>query len=159
MVDDINWTIMGDFNLIRRQGNKNKPRGSIEEMFLFKEALSVLVLTEIPLQGKKYTWSNMQTPPLLEKLDWICTSNSWTVIYPNTTIKGLTREPSYHCPCLVTISTSIPKRKLFRFENYLIEFDDFHNLIQEAWNTSAPQADSAKNISAKFKALRQKIKS
>jgi hypothetical protein len=60
---------------------------------------------------------------------------------------------------LVTISTSIPKRKLFRFENYLKEFDDFHNLIQEAWNTSAPQADSAKNISAKFKALRQKIKS
>jgi hypothetical protein len=74
----------------------------------------------------------MQTPPLLEKLDWIFTSNSWTVIYPNTTVKGLIREPSDHYPCLVTISTSIPKRKLFRFENYLMEFDGFYNLIQEA---------------------------
>jgi len=69
MPKDVKWLILGDFNLIRAQENRNKPGGNIEEMFMFNDAISAKGLTEIPLQGKKYTWSNMQTPPLLEKLD------------------------------------------------------------------------------------------
>lgn len=40
-------------------------------MLQFNEATSNLGLVEIPLKGRSYTWSNMQTAPLLEKIDWI----------------------------------------------------------------------------------------
>jgi len=59
MPDTIDWMILGDFNLIRRQENRNKPGGNVNEMLLFNEAISLLGLNEIPLQGRKYTWSNM----------------------------------------------------------------------------------------------------
>jgi len=38
-------------------------------MFMFNSTISHLRLTDIPLEGRKFTWSNMQNPPLLEKLD------------------------------------------------------------------------------------------
>jgi hypothetical protein len=40
-----------------------------EEMLMFNDAISKLGLVELPLKGRKYTWSNMQRDPLLEKLD------------------------------------------------------------------------------------------
>jgi hypothetical protein len=59
MPDDTDWLIMGDFNFIRSPNDRNKPGGNISEMFKFNEAISNLGLVEIPLKGRKFTWSNM----------------------------------------------------------------------------------------------------
>jgi hypothetical protein len=67
---DMDWLIMGDFNFIRKPSYRNKPGGDLNGMILFNEAISNLGLVELPLKGRKYTWSNMQQTPLLEKLDW-----------------------------------------------------------------------------------------
>jgi hypothetical protein len=40
-------------------------------------------MIEFSLHGRKFTWSNKQNPPLLERLDWFFTSNSWTLAYSN----------------------------------------------------------------------------
>lgn len=76
MLDNIDWMILGDFNLIRKPKDRNKPGGDLSEMFRFNSAISVLGINEIVLQGRKFTWSNMQPSPLLEKLDWVFTSYS-----------------------------------------------------------------------------------
>ena len=68
MPDEINWIIVGDFNLIRTQANRNRTGGNIQEMFAFNEAISKLRLVELPLKGCKFTWTNKQHPPLLERL-------------------------------------------------------------------------------------------
>jgi hypothetical protein len=67
--DDENWLLMGDFNLIRSPQDRNKAGGNINEMLLFNEAISNLGLVDIPLKGRKFTWSNMQNSPLLQRLD------------------------------------------------------------------------------------------
>jgi hypothetical protein len=54
-----NWLLVGDFNFIRSQENRNKPGGDIHEMLLFNEIIGHLGLLELPLKGRKYTWSNM----------------------------------------------------------------------------------------------------
>jgi hypothetical protein len=69
MPDDSDWIIMGDFNLIRKPSDRNKPGGNVNDMLSFNEAISNLGLIEVPLKGKKFTWSNMQHDPLLERLD------------------------------------------------------------------------------------------
>jgi exonuclease III len=61
--DDVDWLIVGDFNLIRAPTDRNKPGGNIHEILLFNEAISNLGLIEIPLKGRKFTWSNMQAAP------------------------------------------------------------------------------------------------
>jgi hypothetical protein len=65
----MNWLIMGDFNFIRKPSDRNKPGGYLNGMLLFNEAISNLCLVELPLKGRKFTWSNIQQAPLLERLD------------------------------------------------------------------------------------------
>jgi endonuclease/exonuclease/phosphatase family metal-dependent hydrolase len=120
MPESIDWMIVGDFNLMRKQEDRNK-KEDLTEMFMFNDAISALGLTEIILQGRKYTWSNMQPNPLLQKLDWVFTSSSWNISYPDTTTKGLEITPSDHNPCIVSISTDISRPKIFRFENYWLQ--------------------------------------
>ena len=158
MLEDVDWILLGDFNLIRKHENRNRVGGNVNDMFLFNEAISRLGLVEIPLQGKKFTWSNMQPSPLLEKLDWVFTSLAWTLSYPGTSVKALSIIPSDHCPCVVSISTSIPRGKIFRFENYWLSIPTFQQLLLHNWSHEVPQGDSAKRLTAKFKSLRKAIK-
>jgi exonuclease III len=69
MPDDMDWIIMGDFNFMRSPSDRNKEGGDINDMLLFNEAISNLGIIELPLKGRKFTWSNMQQDPLLERLD------------------------------------------------------------------------------------------
>lgn len=76
MLDHIDWLIVGDFNLCRSPDDRNGPGGNQQEMYLFNNAISSLGLVELPLKGRRFTWSNKHLSPLLERLDWFFTSVS-----------------------------------------------------------------------------------
>jgi exonuclease III len=158
MPQDTDWIIMGDFNFIRSPSDRNKPGGDLNDMLLFNEAISNLGIVELPLKGRKFTWSNMQKDPLLEKLDWFFTSASWTVSYPATFAYPLVKPTSDHVPCVVVFNTKIPKAKVFRIENHWMQHSEFKQIVQAAWNIPVGHVDSAKNINAKFKNLRRSLK-
>jgi hypothetical protein len=99
----------------------------------------------------------MQADPLLVQLDWFFTSNAWTLKFPNTTVKPLAKPVSDHVPCVVSIGTSIPKPKVFRFENHWIRLPGFLEVVKTIWDIHCP-GDSAKRLSAKFKLLRKGLK-
>jgi hypothetical protein len=84
MPDDMDRLVVGDFNLIRNPTNRNKPGGDVNDMLLFNEAINAQGWVEIPLHGRKFTWSNKQASPLLQRLDSFFTSNSWTLHYFDT---------------------------------------------------------------------------
>jgi hypothetical protein len=63
---DEDWLLVGDFNFIRSPENRNKPGGDINDMLLFNDFIRAKCLTELPIKGRKYSWSNMQDDPLLE---------------------------------------------------------------------------------------------
>ena len=102
---------------------------NLVDTFTFNEAIGHLGLVELPLKGRAYTWSNMQTDPLLEKLDWFFTSINWTLDFPNTEVVPLAKITSDHIPCKVVISTKIPKASLFCFEIFWAEQDDFLDTV------------------------------
>jgi hypothetical protein len=110
MPGNMDWLILGDFNFIRKPSDRNKPGGDINGMLLFNEAISNLGLVELPLKGRKYTWSNMQQAPLLERLDWFFTSSSWTSTYPSTLVFPLVKPTSDQVPCVISIGTNIPTK-------------------------------------------------
>lgn len=78
MPPEVDWIVVGDFNLLRRPEGKNREGADPNEMFLFNEAISNLSLIKLPLHARHYTWTNKQFPPLLERIDQFFTSNSWT---------------------------------------------------------------------------------
>jgi endonuclease/exonuclease/phosphatase family metal-dependent hydrolase len=132
MPDDVDWLVVGDFNLYRNPLDRNKPGADIADMLMFNEAISSLGLIELPLKGQRFTWTNKQHPPLLERLEWFFTSSNWTLSYPNTNVTTLVMETSDHVPCLINISTDIPKGCIFRFENFWLQHEDFLNQVHLA---------------------------
>jgi hypothetical protein len=149
---------IGDFNFYRSLNNRNKQGGNMNDVFVFNEIISNLGLQEIPLKGRKYTWSNMQQEPLLEQIDWCFTSTNWISLYPNTLLLPMAKPTSDHIPCMVQIDTTIPKAGVFRFENFWVEQPDFLDLVQNTWNTEISASNSMTRISAKFKLLGKTLK-
>lgn len=156
--NDENWLLVGDFNIIRKPEDGNKPGGDVNEMLLFNEAISALGLVELPLYGRRFTWTNKQPSPLLERLGWFFTSSSWTNTYPETSASSLVKQTSDHWPCNITISTVIPKGQVFRIENFWMQHPTFIQTVQQGWAEIRSQADKAKTITAKFKNLRKVLK-
>ena len=130
---DQNWLLLGDFNFIRSLDNRNRPGGDVNDIFLFNEIIGHLGLLELPLKGRAYTWSNMQEQPLLEQLDWFFTTADWISAYPNTLVFPLAKTSSDHVPCVVSIDTTIPKSKIFRFENFWVEMPGFFDCVRTSW--------------------------
>lgn len=157
MLESVNWLLVGDFNLYRSPADKNKPGGDQAEMYLFNEAISALGLVELPLKGRRFTWSNKQFAPLLERLDWFFTSPSWTLTYPSTFVYPLIMETSDLVSCVVSISTTIPRKSIFRFENHWMEHQDFLSVVQHGWSAPNHLVDPAKIIAHKFKNLRKEL--
>lgn len=151
----IQTLLVGGFNLIRKPADRNKPGGNSGEMLLFNAALSQAGLEEIPFKGKKYTWTNKQENPLFQRLDWFFCSASWALNYTGSVAPALSRDTSYHDPCKITISTDIPKAKVFRFENLWLQREEFMEVMQNAWDINVSHPDLAKKITGIFKNLRK----
>lgn len=79
-----NWLFLEDFNFYISVQDRNKIGADMNDIFIFNVVISSLGLLENPLKQRRFTWSNMQQNPLLERLDWVFTSTSWTLSFPNT---------------------------------------------------------------------------
>lgn len=145
------WILAGDFNLIRGPKNRNKQGGDLTEMNMFNELISDLDLVDVPFSGREFTWSNMQDDPLLVKLDQIFTSSTQTLSYPTTHAQPLSRPTFDHIPYVIHIGSNISKSKLFRFENFWAEHPGFLNTVKLHWSHSPVFANTAQNLSSKFK--------
>jgi hypothetical protein len=51
---DVDWLLVGDFNLMRDPEKRKTQGWDLVEMFLFNETISALRLVEIPLQGRQF---------------------------------------------------------------------------------------------------------
>ena len=154
------WLILGDFSYIRSPDNRSKPGGNVHDMFVFNDFIRQQMLTEIPIKGQSYTWSNMQQNPLLEQLDWVFTSLNWTASFPNTIVNPLGRPVSDHIPCSVVIQTTIPKSKIFRFETYWIAHPGFMDIVEQAWNKPirhGKTSNAASRLCQKLKSVRHAL--
>jgi hypothetical protein len=67
----------GDFNLITKVSEWNKPMALSKWTRLFNAIIEHGELKEIEMDGRRYTWSNNQMNPTLKKLDSVLVSWSW----------------------------------------------------------------------------------
>jgi Reverse transcriptase (RNA-dependent DNA polymerase) len=146
------WMICGDFNLILRSQERSSgnmwPRDRE-----FKNLINELYMMDIPLQGRKYTWSNGMA---MAKLDRFLISPSWNDVFPAVTQKALPNITSDHCPLECQCSTTFPQANTFKFENYWLKLEDFRSLVQTTWEQK-PMAESPHQLGQKLIDLRQAI--
>lgn len=78
--------------------------------------------------------------------------------YPDTVATSPAKTTSDYTPCVIRIGTSIPRSRIFMFENFWLEHTDFKDVVRNIWEQAVDESDSAKVISAKFKTLRKGLK-
>ena len=143
---------------MRSLDNRNQEGGNIEDIIKFNEIISSLALLELPIKGRKYTWSNMQQSPLLQQLDWFFSSPEWISVFPNIVVKPLSRPISDHIPCVLSVDTVIPKSKKIRFKSFWPSHPGFMDVAKNSWSAPIKASSSATKISAKLKRLRYSLK-
>jgi hypothetical protein len=137
---------------------RNKEGGNLQDMCTFNNFINSHGLVEIPILGQAFTWSNMQESPLLEQVEWIFSLALWTLTFPNTEIKPLSRNTSDHVPLLISVGTDIPEAKIFRFEILWLDCHGFMNMVENAWAIPSRARDCAWIISSKLKNTRKALK-
>jgi hypothetical protein len=108
-------------------------------MLRFRKALNHLEVKEIPLRGRKYTWSNNQNLLTMTKIDRAFCTSTWEEDYPYAVLQSQSSSSSSHCPLLL-MPLTIPKvQPKFRFEAHLPHMPGFMDVVIEAWNKEVPQ--------------------
>jgi hypothetical protein len=92
------WMVIGDFNLILHDQDKNKSRVNRSWMRHFKHAVDSSFLKEIKLIGRQYTWSNEQDDPTLVRLDRAFCNEEWDDIFQAAKLLPQASSMSDHCP-------------------------------------------------------------
>lgn len=127
------WLIAGDFNLLLEAADKNKRIVNRRNMGRFRRFVDDMGLKDLTLHGRRYTWSNEQADPTLEKLDRVLVSADWEELFPFSFLQALSSDMSDHAP-LHLASNALPRpRRRFHFENWWLRIPGHLDAIQAAW--------------------------
>ena len=146
--------IGGDFNIIRKASEKNKPGTPGHWSFLFNAILEQAGVRELEITGREFTWGNNLPIPTFEKLDRILCSTEWEEVYPLTQITALTRGKSDHTPLFLDSGDIQKSDSIFTW--FLRE--GIHKIIHDVWNDMSATGDIIDRLLGKLRLLRPKLK-
>lgn len=69
MDDDQNWIFWEEFNFYQVNREQKFAGGGMDDIMIFNEIISSVSLVELPLNGRAYTWSNIQDQPPIQQFD------------------------------------------------------------------------------------------
>lgn len=76
------WLLTGDFNMIYKVEDKNNSSINRRLMGMFRQTIQELELTELNLNGRRFTWSNAQANPTMTRIDRIFCTVAWEECFP-----------------------------------------------------------------------------
>jgi hypothetical protein len=129
------WLLCGDFNLIYRDEDKNNSNLNRRLMGKFRRCINDLALKEIYLNGRRYTWTNGQDPPTLVLLDRAFCTSDWEDLIGECHLRCLASVLADHSPLLLDCTPSPAAHRRFRFEEFWLRQDGFHDVVTAAWNS------------------------
>lgn len=148
------WILNGDFNLVHSEEERSTHRINRRLAKKFKHTINTLGLHDMPLVGRRFTWSNDQEHTVIDRLDRVLFNNAWEEIYPISDPFPLSSSISDHCPLLLTCSSVRPKARCFRFENFWVKLPGFMDVVKAAWKEEVSANDPMVILQRMAKALR-----
>lgn len=155
------YIVGGDFNILRHSGEKNKSFSICKSTNLFNSVINTLALREIHISGGKYTWTNNQAHPTLEKLDRIVMSETWEDLFPLVSVRKLVREIADHNPLLLSSGEEgrdAPKPREFWFDLSWIKDDKFIPAVSRIWSRLVQSVDPIDILNIKLKRIKTYFK-
>jgi hypothetical protein len=114
--------------------DKNNENVNRALMGRFCRFVNDLELKEIPLLGRRYTWSNERESPTLVKLDRVLCSTDWEDMYPYCILQSHASVMSDHNPLILGLKDEVVSKKRFHFESYWTKLPGFYETVERSWN-------------------------
>lgn len=119
--------LTGDFNIILNESDKSNDRVDRANLRRFRRTIATLELQDLHLHGRCFTWSNERENPMLVRLD------NWESMFPNAHLCGLGSDASDHYALLLQTNLGQMTKAWFHFELFWPKFNDYINIITQAW--------------------------
>ncbi|XP_026445212.1 uncharacterized protein LOC113345752 [Papaver somniferum] len=133
------WTLLGDFNFILTDSDKQggNPSGSFPPKFVV-DKLFEMNMNEVYSFGNRYTWCNRRfrnpNELIFEKLDRAFMNDKWVSVLPKTRAINLRRIYSDHCPVLVNLFHGMSKVNIpFKFFKCWQLNPEFKEVLNNSW--------------------------
>jgi exonuclease III len=153
------WMLAGDFNMIYKPEDKNNNNVNWALMGRFSRFVNDLELKEIPLLGRKYTWSNGRESPTMIKLDRVLCTSDWEGMYPDCLLQSHASQMSDHCPLLLGLKDGIKGKRRFHFESFWFRLPGFAEIVASSWVEPVRNVGPLERISFKLKRLARALQS
>ena len=151
------WLVMGDFNEILSQDDKDGGRMRNErQLDAFRNTLGNCGLNPLNYIGDRFTWiKNTEEGYIKERIDWAMANDEWKELYPNCTLKHLDYYLSDHRALFLAMDESVGfcvqetrKRRRFRFENMWVNDPECEDIIKNNWQRTEDSSlvSTIKNI-------------
>lgn len=124
------WIIMGDFNIICFHEETTGGPPNLGISLAFNNTIEDLDLFDVPLVGKKFTWSNKRPQPTFSRLDRVLISPYWNSMGVSYDLQDATITVSDHSPLIFQLkphqhNTNRP----FRFETYWLHHPGLQQVV------------------------------
>jgi hypothetical protein len=153
------WMLLGDFNMTRYSYDKNNDRFDAAVADSFNTIVDDLVLQELPLLDRRFTWSNNREVSTLVRLDRAFINPLWSDALFNSTLRSLVRNTSDHVSLLVEAVSRAPSSRIFRYEKFWAGCEEYKALVGDVWARPENQVPgAARHLSRKLKWSRAESK-
>ncbi|XP_061357778.1 uncharacterized protein LOC133302072 [Gastrolobium bilobum] len=132
------WAVMGDFNVLLEEGEKQGGSGfcagNADE---FSSCLSDCSLLDVGFSGPKFTWKR---GGLQERIDRLVVNEAWHLEFPNRSIMHLLFNGSDHRPILIRDDSSADiarGQKPFRFLAAWLTDERFGGVVKDCWQNNS----------------------
>ena len=152
------WILVGDFNLVRCAADKSNGLFKSNLADAFNQTIQDIVVSEVDLSDRRFTWTNSQAFPILAKLDRVFTNVPLDLAFPMANLSSMPRPTSNRTPLLLSLASDIPKPDSFRLDNFLLQNESFLASMTQGWHQAASCSDAAGQLVACIKATRAAAK-
>jgi hypothetical protein len=154
-----NWVVGGDFNVIRTHSDKNGCSFDLRQTGMFNDLVASCALLDNKGGNRRFSWARGGHSSHKALLDRVFLTTSWETHYSSVSSYYLYKVFSDHAP--LVLDTSIIDFNYpfhFKFENYWLEIEGFHELVVNWWLEVCLGADKARWWQFKLGYLRRKLK-
>lgn len=141
--------------MVRFANERNGGIDNTQDREDFKKVIDHLGLIELSITDRLYTRSNLREVPSQARLDRALLSNGWERRFPNSGAHMIPRPVSDHVPICLGMGERVSGRhRLFRFENWWLQYQEVGDPIKESWTQPILATDAAGILCYKIKRLR-----
>ena len=155
---NVPWCIGGGFNVVRFPSERLGADFFSSAMLDFSDFISDHNLTDFPLEGGTFTWSNSRAVASQSRLNRFLLSSDSEEHFPNIRQKRLHRLLSDHFPILLEGGNFHRGSRPFRFENLWLKAEGFVEKERTWWEFYHFQGSLSFQFASKLKALKLDLK-